>query len=177
MRDELNRDSVSSSRRRGGRRRSSALWRQSSPQRQELRPGIAQRRAVRGADRWPAAGQRPARAPARTPPSPGLPPTLRLSVCLSLSRDVAAGRNHGVRSRYTCTLLFHQVSRRGAGKRRGRVGREGLYLMAHLRVSELQSVSEGWESAPVRSLRPFPQSCPICPLTISSHCPAAALPA
>lgn len=172
MRDELSGDSVSSSRRGCGRRRSSALWRLSAPQRLELQPGIARRGAVRGADR---PGPQPVRALHaqlhRTPPSPGLP------VCLSLPRGVTAGGNHGVRSRYTRTLLFHLVSRRGVGKRRERVGREGLYLNAHLCVWELQSVREGRESAPVWSFRPSPQSCSIYPLTISSHHPVAVLPA
>lgn len=136
------------------------MWRLSAPQPLELQPGTARRGAVRGADRPARSSPRPARAAAqRTPPSPGLP------VCLSLPRGVTAGGNHGVRSRYTRTLLFHLVSRRGVGKRRVRVGREGLYLNAHLWIWELQSVREGSESAPVRSLGPSPQSCSIYPLS------------
>lgn len=38
MRDELSKDSVSSSSRRGGQGQSSALWRLSAPQQLELRP-------------------------------------------------------------------------------------------------------------------------------------------
>lgn len=87
-------------------------------------------------------------APARRRPAPGARTctgplqVLALlhtpSVCLPFfTQGVAAGGNHGVRSRYTCTLLFHQVSRQGAGKSREKVGREGLYLMANPRISEL----------------------------------------
>lgn len=94
--------------------------------------------------------RRPACATA-SDPSKSWPSSHITSVCLSLPKGGAAGGNHGVRSRYTCTLLFHQVSRRGAGKRRERIERKGLYLMAHLRVSELLSVSEGRESALVPS--------------------------
>lgn len=81
----------------------------------------------------------PARAPIcahLTPPSPGLSPNPPSDRLFSSRRGVAAGGNHGVRSRYSCTLLFHQVSRRGVGKRRESLGRKGLYLASHLRVLE-----------------------------------------
>ena len=76
-----------------------------------------------------------------TTPSPGFSPTPPSAFVSSSPRGVAAGGNHGVRSRYTCTLLFHQVSRRGAGKRRERIGRKGLFLASYLRVLKLPSVS------------------------------------
>lgn len=66
----------------------------------------------------PTRGQRAPYAPTCTGPQvlAFRPLSVCPSVCLSLSWGATAGGNHGVRSRYTCTLLFHQVSKRGAGK-------------------------------------------------------------
>lgn len=120
-------------------------------------PGIALLGAVRGADCPDLQLARPQRAYLhRTPSLAFCPPFVRPSVCLSLLPwGAAAGENHGVRSRYTCTFLFHQVSRRGAGKGRKRTGRRGLSYTAHLSVLELLSVS-GVRQENVPLLSPAP---------------------
>lgn len=101
-------------------------------------PGIAAGSCPRCWPPWPATGPRPARVPAPDPSKSWLSSHIP-SVCLSLPRGVAAGGNHGVRSRYTCTLLFHQVSRGERGSKWRQWGEKAFYLMTHLRVSELLS--------------------------------------
>lgn len=136
-------------RRRG---RSGASWRRSA------RRGCGRARggAVRSAER-PAAGPRsPAFLPLRPPACLPLPRAQRLEETMVFAPGTPAPR-------------FPPRCPGGERGRAGRAGRGGLYLDARPRVPELQFRREGREGAPLRSLRPRAQSCPIGPLTISGH--------